>query len=82
MTPEERALARELARCRFIPGSFEKRFARHMATIARDASEPAKPLSAGQARWLRILHHKFRRQIPEHRCGTFCRLEELAGALK
>ncbi len=80
MTTEEITLAGELSRSRFVPGSWEKRFARDMGAIARES--PQKDLTTRQARWLRILHHKFRRQIPSHRCGSFCRIEELPGAIQ
>jgi hypothetical protein len=80
MTDSERILASELVACRFVPGSFEKRFARDLASIAREL--PEKAITVKQTRWLRILHHRFRRQIPNHRCGLFCRLEELSGALR
>lgn len=79
MTREEMVLAGELSRSRFVPGSWEKRFARDIATLASE--RPEKALTPKQGRWLRILHHKFRRQIPGHRCGIFCRIEELPGSL-
>lgn len=79
MTDQERAIARDLGGCRFVPGSWEKRFSRNMSALAWDPA--AKGLTKAQRRWLLILHHRFRRQIPGHRCGAFCRIEELPGAL-
>lgn len=79
MTAQETALAIALGACRFVPGSWEKRFARDMAARAR--ARPEDPLMPKQARWLRRLHHKYRRQIPSHRCNFRCRLEELPGSL-
>lgn len=78
MMPEEINMAHQLANCRFVPGSSPKSFARSMSAFA--AENPDKPLSPKQARWLRILHHKFRRQIPAHKCAEFCRIEELRGS--
>ena len=45
-----------LATCSFVPATPQKRFARQM----RDATE----ITAKQAEWLRVLVHRYRRQIP------------------
>lgn len=79
MMPEEINMAHQLANCRFLPGSTPKRFAANMSAFA--SQHPDKPLSAKQARYMRILHHQFRRQIPQHQCTEFCRINELTGSL-
>jgi hypothetical protein len=62
MTDDERAAVAGLWRCTFLPGSWDKRFARALAQ--RDAS---KPLSDKQRDWLWRLVWKYRRQIPDAR---------------
>lgn len=79
MTSEEQGLVVDLRRVRFPVASFDKRFARNM--MSRLAYTPGRPLTDLQVRSLRILHHRYRRQHGNHRCGLFCRLNELAGSL-
>jgi hypothetical protein len=62
MTPAERQIALALARCTFLPGSWQKRFARDMAAMATHA--PDHPLSERQTAWLIRLAHTYRRQLP------------------
>lgn len=61
MTEDERRMAEVLGRCRILPGSPEKRFAGAMATLAAQ-HEPL--ITVRQAEWLRVLVHRYRRQIP------------------
>lgn len=48
---------------RFLPGSFDKRFANNMAALA----ESGKPinLSQGQEEWVFRILYKYRKQIPQ-----------------
>lgn len=69
-----------LAKCRFVPGTFAKRFARDLAAMA--TNQPDRPLSERQLACLKRQHHTFRRQIPSHRCTEFCRVNELPGSLE
>ena len=62
MTEEERAIAEALSRCTFLPGCWDKRFARDMAAHA--ARKPDEPISERQAAHLLRLSHKYRRQLP------------------
>lgn len=61
MTEAERRMARALGRCRFLPGSPPKRFARQ---VAAEAEREDAQLTGPQARWLRSLVQRYRRQIP------------------
>ena len=62
MTSAERQIALALAGCTFLPGSWQKRFARDMAATATHA--PDHPLSERQTAWLIRLAHIYRRQLP------------------
>lgn len=62
MTKDEQRMATALGRCRFSPGSWQKRFARHLYAQAI-ASEPI--ISAKQAELLRKVVVSWRRQIPK-----------------
>ncbi len=63
MTDEQIALALRLERCRFLPGSFDKRFCRNMANRARYA--PESELSPKQEKCLEGMGHRYRLQL-EH----------------
>jgi hypothetical protein len=60
MTDDERRLARALACCTFFPGSWDKRMARSLETIA---DNPEGGLTAKQRTWLVNLSQKYRRQL-------------------
>ena len=62
MTPGEIAVALALGRCTFLPASWDKRFARDMASAAQHA--PASEITDRQRAHLLRLCHKYRRQIP------------------
>lgn len=64
MTDNERMFARAIAPSVvvYVPGIGTKRFARDMATLER--LSPAAVLSPKQARYLRQVVVRFRRQIP------------------
>lgn len=61
MTEHEKAMARALAGCTFVPGTGTKRFARDMAWRADNA--PDKDLTYGQQKYLASAVVRFRRQI-------------------
>jgi hypothetical protein len=63
VTKFEVNLALALARCRFLPGSWDKSFVRGMVHRARTA--PDEPLTEHQAELMRRLAYKYRRQIPQ-----------------
>jgi len=64
MTTEEINIARALHfRCRYLPGSFEKRFARSIKELADEY--PDKALTDRQRSWLYQQLKRYRRQIPE-----------------
>jgi hypothetical protein len=52
----------ELSRVTFVPGTGTKRFARNMAALAAQGSDPE--ITAAQAEYLRTAVIRFRRQIP------------------
>ena len=60
MTDEQRDMARALGQCSFLPGSWDKRFARDMAAMAED---PDAALTRRQAETLMEVCHRYRRQI-------------------
>lgn len=62
MTPAERSIAIALGRCSFPPGSWDKRFARDLASVAERSPEIA--YTERQAAHLLRLAHKYRRQLP------------------
>ena len=55
----KKALA--LQKCTFLPGSFDKRFAGDIASIARN--NPTVELSQKQIAYLTVLFHKYRNQL-------------------
>lgn len=61
MTDEQIALALRLESCRFLPGSFDKRFCRSMANRARYA--PESELNPKQEKCLVEMGHRYRRQL-------------------
>lgn len=63
MTLEERIIAINLDKCTYLPGSFEKRFARDMAFFAKN--QPDRELTARQKEWLYQQLKRYRRQIPK-----------------
>lgn len=58
MTPEQRNKVNLLRRCRFLPGSFDKRFVRDMSTKSDDYE-----LSKKQATYLDKTFTRYRKQI-------------------
>jgi hypothetical protein len=62
MNDDERRMAIALGRCSFVPGTFDKRFARKIAARA-EIHEPK--ISLGEADLLRRLTRRYRRQIAE-----------------
>ncbi len=53
-------IALALAKCTFLPGSWDKRFARDMAAAAKISAD----LTTKQAAHVLRLGHKYRRQLP------------------
>lgn len=62
MDEEEKQAAQALAKCTYLPGSFEKRFARDMDSIAR-GEHPT--ITAKQRVWLWKQVHRYRKQIKD-----------------
>jgi hypothetical protein len=57
MTSDEWKMACDLSRCSFLPGSFDKRFAKQLVNWKdREMTEKGREM-------LKKLHHKYRRQI-------------------
>jgi hypothetical protein len=72
MTVLEYRIATALQQCRFLPGSFDKRFVNQLTNwTKRDLTVK------GRAKLIEMLH-KYRRQIPEY--STF--VSELNGKVK
>lgn len=65
MTPRQIELAKSLERVTFQVGSYNKRFCRDMAGLAR--LSPAVELTEKQAALLEQMYHRYRRQIPNHK---------------
>lgn len=61
MTPYQITIAKKLQQCSFLPGSFDKRFARDIAFLATNS--PDKELTEKQAACLDRLVYRYRRQI-------------------
>ena len=61
MTKTERAKAITLSRCRFLPGSWDKRFARSMGWIAQH--NPSVVLTKKQKWALDAMVYRYRRQV-------------------
>jgi hypothetical protein len=51
-----------LGNVRYLPGSFDKRFALNMSSIAR--LQPEKVLSKSQNEWMFRILYKYRKQLP------------------
>ncbi len=62
MTKDEIIIALNLDQCTFLPGSFEKRFARDLCIQAK--TNPEKELSEKQREYLFLMLKRYRRQIP------------------
>lgn len=80
MTPRETQIAIALSHCRFLPGSYQKRFVREMADTAKHNS--AHELTCKQVRYLGILWHQYRGQSWERQHDApeqqLIRLERIA----
>jgi hypothetical protein len=66
-TEKEHKQALALARCRFLPASPDKRFARDIVTLSTADAAAERPvgITERQAEHLQRLCWKYRRQIPE-----------------
>jgi hypothetical protein len=62
VTPPEIKIATALGNCSFAPGSWDKRFCRSMAAMAKNALDI--PMTERQRVHLLRLVHKYRRQMP------------------
>lgn len=62
MTEREQDAARALSKCTYLPGSFEKRFARDMAS---HASSESPQITERQRTWLWKQVFRYRRQIKD-----------------
>ncbi len=62
MSPDYATLAKALARCTFVPGSWDKRFVERIDRARYD--ESARGLSPRQEESLRRLVQKYHRQLP------------------
>lgn len=62
MTQTEKEIALALGNCTFLPGSWDKRFARDLAFAAKNSPDVA--FTERQAAHLLRLAHKYRRQLP------------------
>lgn len=74
MTKREIELATALGKCTFIPGSFDKSFARHMAHIAKQS--PEFNISPRQSYCLYSLARRYRRQIADIEIPTQAEIDE------
>jgi hypothetical protein len=63
MTREEIHIAKMLDRCRLLPGAWNKRFIRGMASLA--ITSPGKELTEKQKEWLYRLLYTYRKQLPK-----------------
>lgn len=61
MTPEQILNARILARCTFLPSSYEKRFARDILGIA--TTTPGRELTEKQAVYFEAVCYRYRVQM-------------------
>lgn len=75
MTGREIELATALGKCTFIPGSFDKSFARSMAHIAKQS--PEFNISPRQSYCLYKIARKYRRQITAIEIPTQAEIDEL-----
>jgi hypothetical protein len=62
MTKDEIIIALNLDQCTYLPGSFEKKFARDICGQAKGS--PEKELTEAQRDWLYKQLKRYRRQIP------------------
>lgn len=62
MTNDEQTICKAIGTVRFLPGSWDKRFANNMAALA--VSDPQVELSAGMKEWIYRILYKYRRQLP------------------
>ena len=62
MTREQVEIALALGNVRFLPASFDKRFAQNMHGLA--SVEPEKELTEKQVEWLYRILYKYRKQVP------------------
>lgn len=58
MTTEQHQLIARLAKCSFLPGSFEKRFIRDLSQ-----KTPDYELGSKQAVYLEAMAHRYRKQL-------------------
>ena len=63
MTDEEKEVIGALDRVTYLPGSWNKKFARAMVLLMRVS--PEKELSEKQGQWIYRLLYRYRRQVPE-----------------
>jgi hypothetical protein len=63
MTLEERNLLIRLDKCRFVPGSYEKRFVREMAALARSDTWWETFLTEKQRAFIQKIAHRYRNQL-------------------
>ena len=73
MTDRGREAARALSACRFLPGSFDKRFAQSMAALAGKGDGA---LTEKQHRLLWKMVYRYRRQIPDTVSGDAALVKE------
>lgn len=62
MTRDEQQICLAIGNVRYLPGTWDKRFARKMAEIAEQ--NPAKELSEGQKTQVYRILYKYRKQMP------------------
>lgn len=67
MTDDQYQKAQELSHVTFLPGSFDKRFTRSVASKPKEGT-----LTEKQAILLEQMYHRYRKQIPNH--GEKCRV--------
>lgn len=63
MTPDEILIAGNLGNCKFLPGSWNKRFVNNLHYQAKN--KPELELTASQKEWLYRLLYTYRNQIPK-----------------
>lgn len=71
MTENQRKMIKALNKCIFLPGSFDKRFARDMYSIMTNDNAD-KPLTEKQGGYLAKLFHKYRKQIGHIDHDMYC----------
>lgn len=62
MDDEEKQASQALCKCTYLPGSFEKRFARDMDTLSKS---PCPEITAKQRTWLWKQVYRYRKQIKD-----------------